>query len=574
MAGGLLNIISVGSNNIFLTGNPTKTFFKVVYSKYTNFGLQKFRIDYDGQRDLRLNEPSSFTFKIPRNADLLMDTYLVVSLPDIWSPIMNPIPDTYRYNNNNKWAGYDFKWIKNLGIQIVQEITITCGNALIQRYSGQYLHSMVERDFTSEKKNLFYKMTGNDIELNDPANAYSRTNTYPSAFFTGTHDGMNVNPNGSEPSIRGRQLFIPINTWFTLDSRCAFPLVALQYNELHINVTLRPIRELFQVRDVFDSTNNFPYVQPDFNLPQFNMYYFLQTPPAYEIYDPQGILDVYENKTNIWNADIHLMTTYCFLSNEEARKFAAEDQVYLIKDVFEYNFQNITGSQKVKLTSNGMISSWMWFFQRNDVNLRNEWSNYTNWPYDTLPSNIIPAPYDTNLEYGPLVNPSNQVTDFDGHAAAVGESTGYFCTGSFQPDNRKNILETMGIVFDGGYRENTFTSGIYEYVEKYVRTSGGSYDGLYCYNFCLNTSPFDQQPSGAINLSKFRNIEMEITTYVPPIDTINSNITTIYDEKGVPIGINKLNWKLFEYNYNLTIFEERYNILSFIGGNCSMLYAR
>ena len=53
MAGGLLNIISVGTNNAFLTGNPTKTFFKVVYSKYTNFGLQKFRVDYDGQRELR-----------------------------------------------------------------------------------------------------------------------------------------------------------------------------------------------------------------------------------------------------------------------------------------------------------------------------------------------------------------------------------------------------------------------------------------------------------------------------------------------------------------------------------------
>ena len=55
MAGGLLNIVSVGNNNIILTGNPTKTFFNVTYSKYTNFGLQKFRIDYDGQRELIRN---------------------------------------------------------------------------------------------------------------------------------------------------------------------------------------------------------------------------------------------------------------------------------------------------------------------------------------------------------------------------------------------------------------------------------------------------------------------------------------------------------------------------------------
>jgi hypothetical protein len=90
MPGGLLNIIALGNNNVILTGSPTKTFFKVVYSKYTNFGLQKFRIDYDGLRDLRLTEPSTFTFNIPRYAELLMDTYIVVTIPDIWSPIYYP----------------------------------------------------------------------------------------------------------------------------------------------------------------------------------------------------------------------------------------------------------------------------------------------------------------------------------------------------------------------------------------------------------------------------------------------------------------------------------------------------
>jgi hypothetical protein len=104
MAGGLLNIISVGNANIILTGTPTKTFFKCVYSKYTNFGMQKFRIDYDGLRDLRLTEPSTFTFKIPRYADLLMDTYIVISLPDIWSPIYPP-----NVSNNYQWAPYDFR---------------------------------------------------------------------------------------------------------------------------------------------------------------------------------------------------------------------------------------------------------------------------------------------------------------------------------------------------------------------------------------------------------------------------------------------------------------------------------
>ena len=77
MPGGLLNIIAYGNQNIILNGNPTKTFFKTTYAKYTNFGIQKFRTDYAGSRTLNLNESTTFNFKIERQAELLMDTYLV-----------------------------------------------------------------------------------------------------------------------------------------------------------------------------------------------------------------------------------------------------------------------------------------------------------------------------------------------------------------------------------------------------------------------------------------------------------------------------------------------------------------
>ena len=66
MAGGLLNLIAIGDQNIILTGNPTKSFFKSTYSKYTNFGLQKFRIDQTGQKELEISKPTTFSFKIAR----------------------------------------------------------------------------------------------------------------------------------------------------------------------------------------------------------------------------------------------------------------------------------------------------------------------------------------------------------------------------------------------------------------------------------------------------------------------------------------------------------------------------
>lgn len=566
MAGGLLNIVALGNNNLFLTGNPSKTFFKVTYCKYSNFGLQKFRIDYNGLRDLRLTEESTFTFKIPRYAELLMDTYIVVTIPDIWSPIHHPVNDPIK-GTDFRWAPYDFKWIEHLGTNMIKEIVITCGSLTLQKYTGEYLQMMVERDFTAEKKELFNQMTGHVPELNNPANSYTRANSYPSAMYTDS-------ATGAEPSIRGRNLYIPINTWFTLNNGCAFPLIALQYNELVINVTMRPIRDLFIVRDVFDNENNRPYVQPDFNETRFQMYRFLQTPPGrpqpiFEDDDPvNGALIefnpvVYDNQVSTWNADIHLISTYCFLSKEEAQVFAAEDHVYLVKDVFEHKFENITGSKRIKLESNGMIASWMWYLQRNDVNMRNEWSNYSNWPYKNIPADASVYRNDINLigEY-PNVDPVDTRT------------TGFFVTGNYVVDNHKHILETMGIILDGEFRESILTRGIYDYIEKYTRTKGNAKEGIYCYNFCLNTSPYEYQPSGAINLSKFKNIELEISTYIPPVDPVNSSVDLICDTAGNPIGIRKSNWKLFEYNYNMTLYEERYNILSFINGNCGMMYAR
>jgi Major capsid protein N-terminus len=558
MAGGLFNFKDVAAPNYLIHsdplvyGNPPKTLFTRTYAKITNFGLQKFRLDFDGSREIRLAEDSTFTFKVKRYGHLLMDAYVVITLPDIWSPLYHPV-----LQNNYQWTPYEFRWIRNLGAQMIRSVEITCGAQLLHKYTGEYLQAVVNRDFTADKKDLFARMTGDIPELNDPSMAFGRTNTYPSAY-------VSASASGAEPSIRGRTLYIPVNSWFSLDSRCAFPLVALQSNELTIAVTIRPIQELFQVRDVFDSANQFPYVQPDFNQEQFQMYRFLQTPPSV-----RTNAATYENTRRTWNADVHMLATYGFLSDAEAAVFAQDGQAYLVKDVFQYNFHNITGTTRAKLTSSGMVSGWMWFLQRNDVHMRNEWGNYTNWPYQSLPSNVqLPTaniPYNINsgvfdanllLTSGPAYNPD-------------GSNTGLFVSGDFSLDNRRDILETLGVIFDGDYRD------VFDYAEKYARSSGGADDGLYCYSFAINSSSLEYQPSGAINMGAFKTVELEISTFVPQTNPEGAMFSTICDSAGAPIGVrDKPSWKLYQYNYNMTLFEERYNVVSFFGGNCGMLYAR
>ena len=137
MAGGLMNLVSEGQQNVIINGNPSKTFWKTTYQKYTNFGKQNFRIDFEGTPTLNLTTESTFSFKIKRYADLLMDCYISVSLPNIWSPIFPPqeIVNSNGSTTYTNWSPYEFKWIDNLGAQMIREITITCGNQTLQKYS-------------------------------------------------------------------------------------------------------------------------------------------------------------------------------------------------------------------------------------------------------------------------------------------------------------------------------------------------------------------------------------------------------------------------------------------------------
>ena len=577
MTGGLLNIQSYGNPNIILNGNPSKTMFKTTYAKYTNFGMQKFRLDYEGQRSWRLNEPTSLSFKVPRHADLLMDTHLVVTLPHIWSPILPPNTTSYPTSNvtdpsynadlRGQWRPYDFKWIENLGSQMIKEVRFIVGGQIIQKFSGQYLYNLVERDFDEAKKKQYYKMTGNVPELNDPANSGVRENVYPNAYFEPSE-------NGPEPSIRSRKIYIPLNIWFTLSAKMAFPLISLQYNPLYIEIDLRPVNELYVVRNIrtlpLPGYGEGEYIQANQNDTLYQFYRFIHPPPNVEL-----DYDLADKRVNLI-ADIHLISTYAFLSEDEQAVFAQQQQQYLIKEVYEHKLQNVNGTSKMKLDSLGMIANWMWYFQRSDAIKRNQWSNYSNWPYEYLPSDlkscaIEPSPLPTtrlgNIDYSPGTNPI-------GYGSGVFNiPSSIYITGSFAPDNSKHIMRTWGLLLDGKYRETTLDEGILSYVEKYTRNKGCSDNGLYCYNFNISSNPCDFQPSGAINLSKFKEVEFEFSTIEPPIND-NPSSTIFCDGDGNVIGINKPAWNIHTYNFDITVMEERFNVLTFISGNASLMYAR
>ena len=137
--------------------------------------------------------------------------------------------------------------------------------------------------------------------------------------------------------------------------------------------------------------------------------------------------------------------------------------------------------------------------------------------------------------------------------------------------NTKYILDTFSITIDGKIRETELDEGVFRYIEKYRGTHSSNDFGLYHYNFCLDTTNYIQ-PSGAMNLHRFKNIEFEMTTLEPTLDPSAETLVLCDDDGGV-IGVSK-NTSIYLYTYDMYLFEEHYNVLRFISGNAGLLFTR
>ncbi len=628
MPGGLLNIISYGSENLILNGNPSKTFFQQTYKKYTNFGLQRFRIDFEGQRVLNYNSPSHFTFKIPRYAELLWDTYIVVQLPNIYSSLYlykedsnipkykNYVDEVYKNTKildtkildikkdsiqyidkgDSGICEFNFKWIKNIGFNMIKEIVIKSNSTIIERYSGETMLLINERD-NSVKKNLVNEMIGNLPSLNDPgvdnisyisklAPTLNNLNDkkYPNCIY---------NDKDIEPSIRGRKLYIPLLSWFSKSSKNAFPLIALQYSDLEIDITFRPVSELYTLYDkhkdiyIESTIKNFDVdISPN---------YFGNggIPDITEIKNFLSSPDIKENRpqTNIWNSDIHLLSTYVFLSNEERKIFAAKNHKYLLKNIYEYDIKNAMGSERVEIPSKNLVSGYIFRFRRSDVDIRNQWSNYSNWPYENKsPINLsmIKVDFENKTKNKKILLSNKSATALAGITNTLYNKNNkkIFCTGEKVLYSNKVILKNMAILFNGSYRENILDNGIYNYIEKYCRTKGNAKDGIYIYNFSINSDRNNYQPSGSQNMNKTKTVVFEFNTEISEqkediqASVVNENLDITSAKRNIQNSIQAIRkndsnkYENFEYDYELFIVEERYNILYIKNGLVELKYAR
>lgn len=553
MPGGLLQLVATGAQNQLVNGNPSFTFWRTMYKRHTNFAMESVRLEFENNTLMfpLSGGPSTFRCKVKRVTDLLHDCYVCFNLPDIWSPL-------YSANGvTNNAPGYEFQWIENIGYNAIQTVGININGVSIIQTTGEWfkLYSYLTHD--RNKRDLIDTMVGNVPELTDPQNSFGRMFQYPHAINVSGTSTIAV-----EPSIRGRQIVVPLHFWFCEDPGMALPLIALQGGEIEIVVTLRPVYELFTIQDVKEKYygGRVPGNGVDYPLNTF------LSPPT------KAGIPTNPTLTN-WFPDPYIEANYIYLTESERAQVSSADQSYMIRDIQSVTATSQYGPTDIDLPVHNLVTRIVWVASRSDSFRNNDFDNYTNWQYrDRRPLYNIAGGYNTPL----LALTSGEL---------VPQSMAQF-----------DIVVESTLLLDGKERFNAKNSSYFNYIQRYKHSSGSATQmpGLSMYSFSLNNDP--TQPSGALNASQFNKITLR-STLIQPIPVaitsantptqlcvyrntvFNPNPTTVPANLAVnPHDIVRIIMRgkenvIYGYTYNVTVYVESYNVLRVVSGLANLVFA-
>ena len=466
MTAGALQQIAVATSDrmAFLCLNPSITHFKAVYKKYTAFSIEYVNETATSSGSLSFDNPTTISFDIKRNGDLMKDIYLQIDLPSIYST-----------------NGYNFQWIERLGEYIIRDSTVTINGTRIDRHIGEWLHIWSELTLPQEKRDGYYRMIGNTADMYDPANAPGNNGIYP--------DTTAISPYGTPrliPSIKGRRLSIPLRFWFNNETSSAFPLIALQYAVFNITFNLRPLKELYTVVDVGDTGYR---IRPNKNA--HNIGNFLVTQSS---------------STTSINVNPTLEINYIFLDKDERKQFAISTHEYLITQL-QYYYTNASTelSPKNIILSNTFskpVTEFIVLIRRSDNEICNKWSNYTNWNSNIAP--YSPAYLNENGPF-PAINSTNFNYYYDNEilkSAVISINKNTEITAG-QP---YTYFGTSGI----NGKDRTFYNNVMNFAANKCIPS----QGIYTYSFSLSNN--NKQPDGVINMSNLSDVILQL--YLNNID--------------------------------------------------------
>ena len=522
MGGGLMQLVAYGAQDVYLTGNPQITFWKVTYRRHTNFAMESIEQTFNGQCDFGRR----VTCTISRNGDLAFRTYLQVTLPEINQQMLT-------IASGAQGKGVYARWLDFPGEQMISQVEVEIGGQRIDRQYGDWMHIWNQLTLSKEQERGYFKMVGNTTQL-----------TYITDPSFNDVDGpcdsnaprQVCTPRNALPETT---LYVPLQFWYCRNPGLALPLIALQYHEVKINLDIRPIDECLWAVSTLTNTSGSVKVTTAYN----------QSLVAASLY-----------------------VDYVFLDTDERRRMAQNPHEYLIEQLQFTGDESVgSSSNKIKLNFNHPCKELIWVVQP-DANvdycssleggtllnkiLGAQPFNYTD-AVDALPNAIMAFGGDNAVSQttGSYINGSGLFDDAGAiDVTGAGWSGGGISSSAYTNPNFGGTLENSGVSDAGTFvlsetalhlhcwgenpvvtaklqlngqdrfseREGTY----FDLVQPYQHHTRNPDTGINVYSFALR--PEEHQPSGSCNFSRIDNATLQLVLSNATVEGTNTAKVRVY----------------------------------------------
>jgi len=506
MSGALLQLAALGSQDVYLTGNPEITLFKSGYQKHTHFALETIQVSFDGE-DLNFGSNNSATVTLDRSGDLISKIVLVIKLDKCT-------------DSSVEWG-----YIEKLGHSIINEISISIGQVEIDSFNKEWLNIYHELFGNKSHEKNYSKMIGDIPDLKN---------------FNKTHSSY--------------ELFIPLEIWTSKSSSSAFPILALNKQNFQIKLSLNETIECINYKGSIEPSSlptvNSAYLLVDYIfLDTAERKLFLSRDHEYLIEQVQTMTENITNENTrinlifdkpckflLWTINLNRYNTrneFLSWATDNNWDKALEDFAKLIwlstrnklntSDItnplidLDNTFLNI--GESVSLVSFGLEKL-------------EELANKVKAIFLFAEKNILTDVYQAKATIDNVVIIENNLT-FEDMSLMISElklnlnsaSSIHLTQGTFLDINKVNIIDTFNygnyinrtdnpivksrLLFNGKDKFQERDGNFFNYLNPFYYFNNTPPDGINAYSFGLK--PCDLQPSGTVNFSALNGKELIIS---------------------------------------------------------------
>lgn len=207
MGGGIISLVANGAQDVYLTGNPQITYFKVIYRRYTNFAMETIELPIDSARP-----GGRYSIEMLRQADLATKSALRVRVPAVRSDVLG--------SGTEKVA-----WVRRLGHALLKKVEVKIGGMTIDEHLGTWLDILWELTHHQSAERGYRALIGDVPEM---------TALRGKELFNDTDEVL----------LPEYVLYVPFQFWFCRNYGLALPLIALQYHQVRVELELEEASKL------------------------------------------------------------------------------------------------------------------------------------------------------------------------------------------------------------------------------------------------------------------------------------------------------------------------------------------